>query len=46
MITNKKISYIDYDAPEDLLLDLPHEEIDRLYEETFGKSNNENNSDN
>lgn len=36
-MSNKRISYIDLDTREDLLLDLPPEEIDRLYEETFGK---------
>ncbi len=52
MSSNKKKStneniFIDYDTPEDLLLDLPPEEIDRLYEETFGKgkSNSKDKSD-
>lgn len=44
---NKRISYIDLDTREDLLLDLPPEEIDRLYDETFGKgeSNSKDKSD-
>lgn len=42
---NKRISYIDLDTREDLLLDLPPEEIDRLYEETFNKSNSKVKSD-
>lgn len=37
MVIGKRISYIDLDTQEDLLLDLPPEEIDRLYEETFHK---------
>lgn len=28
-----RVGYIDYDSPEDLYLDLPDEELDRMLEE-------------
>ena len=37
MYTNKKLPYYDFDSSEDLKLDLPPDEIDHLYEETFNK---------
>ena len=33
-----KMDFDDREASEDLLLDLSPEEIDRLYDETFGKT--------
>lgn len=36
-----EFGFIDNDTPESLKLDLPPEEIDRLYEETFGNECNE-----
>ena len=38
-----EFGFIDNDTPESLKLDLPPEEIDRLYEETFGNECNEKN---
>ena len=38
MMSNKEISYVDYDTPESLLLDMSDDEIDKLYEETFHKT--------
>lgn len=42
MAVNDKSSYIDFDASENLLLDLPSAEIDRLYEETFNEKEDKN----
>lgn len=42
MMSNKEISYVDYDTPESLLLDMSDDEIDKLYEETFHKEENQN----
>ena len=36
-MANKKISYYDFDNPEELKLDLSPEGIDRLYDETFNE---------
>lgn len=42
--SNGDFGFVDNDTPESLKLDLPPEEIDRLYEEAFGeKCNKENN---
>lgn len=36
---NEENVFVDNDTPESLLLDLSAEEIDKLYDETFGSSN-------